>query len=103
MAMLRGGASAEELKLRPPTIEGKPDVAIRVNRAILGTALGDSQTAEQLSPWLAKLLKARVAGLAAAARGSSVQAADDVTQWSVDRDWVAMEFTDGGRSASPRR
>jgi hypothetical protein len=47
-----------------------------------------------------KLLKARVAGMAAAARGSSQDLADDVTQWSINRDWVAMEFTDGGRSVA---
>ena len=103
MAMLREGASAEEFKLRPPSIEGKPDFAIRVNRAILGTTIGDSKTAEQLSPWLVKLLHARVAGMAAAARGSSTESADDVTQWSIDRDWVAMEFTEGGRSLSPEK
>jgi hypothetical protein len=103
MAMLREGASAEEYKLRPPSIEGNPDFAIRLNRAILGTAIGDSQTAEQLSPWLVKLLQARVAGMASAARGSSTESAGDVTQWSINRDWVAMEFTDGGRSDSPGR
>jgi hypothetical protein len=100
MAMLREGASAEEMKLRPPSIEGKPDFAIRVNRAILGTALGDSQTAEQLSPWLLRLLQARVASMAAAARGPSTESSDDITQWSINRDWVAMDFTGGGRSVS---
>ena len=103
MAMLREGASEEEFKLRPPAIEGTPDVAIRVNRAILGNCAGDSQTAEQLSPWLVKLLQARVAGMAAAVRGSSTESADDVTQWSIDRDWVAMEFTEGGRRVSPEK
>jgi len=103
MATIREGASAEELKLRPPTIEGSPDFAIRVNRALLGTTLGDSQTAEQLSPWLVKMLQARVAAMSAAARGTSVQSADDITQWSIGRDWVAMEFTAGGRKISPGR
>lgn len=36
MAMIPKGATAEELNLRPPAISGKPDFAIRVNRALLG-------------------------------------------------------------------
>ena len=40
MAMIRREANNEERKLRPPMIDGNPDVAVRVHRAMLDSCDG---------------------------------------------------------------
>jgi hypothetical protein len=96
IALIREGASPEELSLRPPPIDGSPDFAIRVNRALLGATVGDLQIAQQLAPPLAKILQARVAVAAAAAAKSTADPADRATKWSITHDWVAMDFNHTG-------
>jgi hypothetical protein len=100
MAMIRQGASAEELSLRPPSIEGEPDFAIRVNRALLGTTIGDSQLAQQLAPLLVKVLAARIRAKALTAGKSESESTDDATKWSIDQLWLAMDFKDADHRGS---
>ena len=98
MAMIRQGASAEEFSLRPPQVEGEPDFAIRVNRALFGTTIGDSELTQQLAPVLVKLLAARIKAKAVAA-GKSESKSTDNTKWSLDKLWLAMDYKDAGRRA----
>jgi SLA1 homology domain 1, SHD1 len=97
MAMIRQGASPEELRLRPPPVDGEPDFAIRVNRALLGTTIGDSQLTQQLTPLLFKLLEARVMAKAIAAGKPVVGTPGNSTKWSLDQNWLVMDFADTGR------
>jgi uncharacterized protein (DUF2267 family) len=100
MAMVRQGASAEESSLRPPPVDGEPDLAIRVNRALFGATIGDSQLSQQFAPLLVKALEARIKAKAVASGKTAVASTDDGTKWSMDQLWLAMDFTDPARQVS---
>lgn len=100
MAMIRAGATSEELNLRPPTISGNPDFAIRVNRSLFGTTIGDSDLVKQLAPSLVKLLEARVMAKSLAAGGLEAESTSAATRWSIDRDWLVMDFTEADPAIS---
>jgi hypothetical protein len=92
MAILREDATPEERKLRPPPAAESADVSVRVHRTLLTSALADPQLLEQLMPLFTKLLEARAGG--ENANGSA-------PTWSIDLNWVSMDFdkkAEGGGS-----
>jgi hypothetical protein len=103
LAMIRQGASDEEKRFLPPPVEGAPDVAIRVNRALLGRALTDPEIGAKLVPLLAKFLEARASEktLAVVYRPEDQQA--DITNWKIGQDWLTLEFTDPKREPQSHR
>ena len=97
MAMVRVAADAEERKLRPPLVEGNPDVAVRLHRTLLVRAITDPQMREDLAPLVAKLLKKRVDSKELESVKSEGKRLADSTKWSIDPDWLTMDFKDSSR------
>lgn len=97
MAMIRQNATAEELSLRPPMVVGDPDFAIRVNRGLFGQAIADSELSETLAPLAVQLLGSRFVEKALAAAAPKAEQLAESAKWSIDHDWVALEFTDVAR------
>jgi hypothetical protein len=94
MAMVRVDAVDAERKLRPPVVEGNPDVAVRVHRAMLTQAITDPQVRDDLAPLFAKLLKGRFDRKELVVAGDEAGRLAESTKWSVDLDWLALDFTD---------
>jgi hypothetical protein len=97
MAMIRREANDEERKLRPPMIDGNPDVAVRMHRATLTRAMADPQVREDLGPLFVKILNARFAQNADAGSKTEKKSPVDTTKWSFDVDWLAMDFIASAR------
>jgi hypothetical protein len=90
MVMMRPDATAEEYSLRPPEVQGSPDIALRVSRSIMRQAIADTELSAELSPLLGKLLDARVINRALA------MARDATTDWSIHTHWIALDYTQAG-------
>lgn len=90
MAMMRQDATVEEYSLRPPEVQGSPDIAVRVSRSIVRQAVADSELSAELAPLLGKLLDARVINKALA------MARDATTNWSIHPHWIALDYTQAG-------
>jgi hypothetical protein len=86
MAILREDATPEERKLRPPPAAENADVSVRVHRTLLTSALEDPQLLQQLMPLFTKLLEARP---------GSENANGHAPTWSIDLNWVSMDFNKG--------
>jgi hypothetical protein len=99
MAMVRRDASDEELSVRPPAVQGNPDVAVRVQRMVLGSAITDLQVSQHFASWLAKFASAGVAKTINASFNGN-EAAASSTRWSIDSNWLAFEYTDPKRQAT---
>ena len=97
MAMIRREANNEERKLRPPMIDGNPDVAVRMHRAMLTRAMADPKIRDDLAPLFAKLLNARFAQNKDSGSKGEKKSPPDTTKWSFDSDWLAMDFMDSAR------
>jgi hypothetical protein len=92
VAILRENATAEERKLRPPMPTSDSDVAVRVHRSLLTTALQDPELLQNLSPLFEKLLQARaLEEREAKTRGDAAAAAP---KWLFDLEWLSLDFTD---------
>jgi hypothetical protein len=99
VAMIRDGATSEELSLEPPAVEGNPDIAVRVHRTVIGSALADPQISQKLAPMLVKLLQVRIAQKALAIVGVDADSPAISAKWKVDLNWLAVDFTDVKREA----
>jgi hypothetical protein len=95
MAMVRVGAGVDERKLRPPVVEGNPDVAVRVHRALLVRAIADAQVRDDLAPLFASLLKKRLDPSEVATLESQSARLAESTKWSIGPDWLTLDFDDG--------
>jgi hypothetical protein len=93
-AMVRREANTEERKIRPPIVEGNPDVAVRVHRAMLTRAISDPQVRDDLAPRFVELLKARFQRNAEARRKVDNESPTDTTKWTFDPDWLVLDFID---------
>jgi SLA1 homology domain 1, SHD1 len=100
MAMVRDGATAKELSLLPPAIEGHPDIAVRVHRIVLNRAIAEAETSRKLTPLLVQLLNAHVAANGSAQDTAARMRPADLANWSVDHDWLTFDFTDAKRQAT---
>ncbi len=92
MAMIRVDAGLEEHKLRPPMVEGNPDVAVRVHRTLLVRAIADPQVREDLTPLLAKLLKTRITVKELRNIEDEGLRLAESTKWSIDPEWLTLDF-----------
>ncbi len=100
MAMIRQDANAEEKSLRPPPVEGNPDVAIRVNRILLSRVFANPQIGPKIASVLSKLLIAQGAEKAIVVSYASEELPQNQEKWSVGRDWLTLEYTDPRRQPS---
>lgn len=94
IAMIRREANTEERKLRPPTVDGNPDVAVRVHRAMLTRAMADPQVRNDWAPAFIKVLNARFGQKEDASSKADKKSPVDNTKWAFDLDWLAMDFMD---------
>ena len=99
VAMVRDGATLDELSLQPPAVEGNPDIAVRVHRTVIGSALADPQITQKLAQLLVKLLEVRIAQKALTIVGMGADLPATSTKWKVDLNWLAVDFTDVNREA----
>jgi hypothetical protein len=97
MAMVRVAANGDERKLRPPSVKGDPDVAVRVHRSLLSRAIADPELRETLAPLFGNVLKARFQPVASITMGADKDAPTDSSQWSFDLDWLTIDYTDAER------
>jgi hypothetical protein len=97
VAMIRREANNEERKLRPPTVDGNPDVAVRVHRAMLTRAMADPQVRDDWAPIFVKVLSARFSRNEGASSNADKKSPIDTTRWAFDLDWLAMDFMDSTR------
>ena len=96
MAMIRTDTTAEERNFLPPSITGSPDVAIRVHRTLLTSALADPEISKNLAPVFGRLLKARIGESAAKAIEGS-KPAEDSTNLSIGLDWLTLDYKDSSQ------
>jgi hypothetical protein len=97
MAVVRREATTEERQLRPPKVDGNPDVAVRMHRAMLTRAMIDPKVQTDLAPLFLKLLNARFARSQEADSKAGKESPADTSKWSFDLDWLALDFTDSAR------
>jgi SLA1 homology domain 1, SHD1 len=97
VAMIRGEATTDERKLRPPLVDGNPDVAMRVHRAMLTRAIADPQIRNDWGPAFIKVLNARFNHKQEAGAQDDKKSPIDSTKWAFDLDWLAMDFMDSTR------
>jgi hypothetical protein len=96
--MVRHGTTEDELSFLPPTIEGNPDIAIRVHRTVMKSVLVDSEVSRKLTPLLIKLLAGRIAQKTLAVVGAGIPSSQ--TKWKIDHNWLAVDFTDAKRDVA---
>jgi SLA1 homology domain 1, SHD1 len=94
MAIVRVAANGDERKLRPPRVQGDPDVAVRVHRSLLSRAIADPELRENLAPLFGNVLNARIEQVASVAMGADKDAPADTSQWSFDMHWLTLDYTD---------
>jgi hypothetical protein len=99
MAMIRRGASPEECSLRPPAVTEDPDIAVRLNRSMLRGKLADTELSVSLAPLLLRVLDARAVKQAIAAIGTDSSQLVDSTKWSIEPNWVTLDYTDAERDS----
>ncbi len=97
VAVIRREANTEERKLRPPTVDGNPDVAVRVHRAMLTRAIADPEVRDNWAPTFIKVLNARFRQNEDAKSKADKKPAPDTTKWAFNLDWLAMDFMDSAR------
>jgi SLA1 homology domain 1, SHD1 len=98
VAMIRREANTEERKLRPPVVEGNPDVAVRLHRALLTRAIADPQLRDDLAPRFVQLLNARIRQKAEAGpKADDKEMPTDTTKWAFNLDWLVLDFIDSAR------
>jgi len=107
MAMIRADARDKDWELKPPVVDGNPDVAVRINRSLVGRILADPEWNRQLAPLIARF------SLGPSNTGGTVRlAADNILagstpKISVDGSWVVIDIAppkgDAGRNNSPSR
>ena len=93
MAMVRQEATADERKLRPPSVSGNPDVAVRMHRAMLTRAMIDPKIQKDFAPIFLKLLNARWNQKDGSSTAGNTSP-NDSAKWSFELDWLSMDFTD---------
>jgi hypothetical protein len=97
VALIRREANNEERKLRPPTVDGNPDVAVRVHRAMLTRAMADPKVRDDWAPVFIKVLNTRFGRNEDAGSKADKKSPIDSSKWAFDLDWLAMDFTDSTR------
>jgi hypothetical protein len=93
LAMIRREATVDERKLRPPRVEGNPDVAVRVHRAMMTRAAADPEIREDLAP-LIKVLKSRFGLNETTDSKGDKGLPNGNAKWSFDLDWLTLDFKD---------
>jgi hypothetical protein len=102
LAMIRSDARPKEWELKPPGIEGNPDVAIRVNRSLVGRVLADAELSRQWAPLIASFSNGALSS------NASVIFASDKTpigrpKVSIDGNWVSVDLSSEPPAATEDR
>jgi hypothetical protein len=93
MAMVRREATIGERKLRPPRVEGNPDVAVRVHRTMMTRAMADPEIRDDIGP-LIKLLQSRFGQNETTDSKADKGLPNGTAKWSFDLDWLSLDFKD---------
>ena len=97
VTMYRSEGTPEERKMAPPAIEGRPQIALRVHRSVVGRALTDPNIREVLQPLFDSMLQNSTEQKTA----SSMKVAQPIVQlrWSPDSDWLMLDYQGEGQPA----
>jgi hypothetical protein len=100
--MVVEGVGAESLRLRPPAVVGKPDLAIRINRALFDdeTNAGLEQVQEVAELFVAKLKSSLSLKFAEREKG---RGENDVVEWRLEPDWVVVDYSVTREDTSSRQ
>jgi hypothetical protein len=98
--MVVEGVGAESLRLRPPAVIGKPDLAIRINRALFDdeTNAGLEQVQEVAEMFLEKLKSSLSLKFAEKGIGDN-----DTVEWRLEPDWLVIDYSVTREGSSPRQ
>ncbi len=97
VTMYRSEGTPEERKMAPPAIEGRPQIALRVHRSVVGRALTDPKIREMIQPLFDSLLQNSTEQKTA----SSTKVSPPVVQlrWSPDSAWLMLDYQGEGQPA----
>jgi hypothetical protein len=86
------GVSAEALRMRPPSVVGDPDLAIRINRSLLGEmANANEQELQEVARAAVESLKS---GRAAQVAKKALKAGEDEqVQFRLEPDWLIIDYS----------
>ena len=99
VSLIRNDATPEELAVLP-SIEGNPQIALRIHRSILGQNIAKQLTGNATATSFVSVLETRIAQKAISILGTEVPA--DAIKCATDPNWLAIDFNDvNGDSAPP--
>jgi hypothetical protein len=91
IVMLRPEATAEELALAPPAIDGDPALAIRAHRVVVRHALGSTRLKKMVQTLQGGL---RSDPMARTVKTAASEAVAIELKWSPDRNWLIVDHVD---------
>jgi hypothetical protein len=98
VAVCRGGTNREEFRMPSFTVEGNPDIAVRVHRTMLARVLGDPELREKIGPAAGGIF---ASGVGQAGTSDGKQSATPTL--AMDGEWLAFTLTNpSGQNSSPR-
>jgi hypothetical protein len=98
VALVRNDASPEELAVLP-SIEGNPQIALRVHRSILGQSVAKQLVGKTTAASLVSFLEPRIAQKAIGVLGTDSSA--NAIKCSADSNWLAVDFNDVNGDPAP--
>ena len=94
VVMHRNGATPDELQMQPPEIAGNPHIVVRIHRLVLRRAVTDPEIRKTIRPLLSGLLKAQTPQRTLMAAGEGQGPPQYQFAWSIDRNWLVVEYTE---------
>lgn len=91
----RADQAATVATVQGPSFEGTPDVAVRVHRVALRSALNRADINKALRPLMSGLLIGEPSGLASLEPVAAPAAPDLDWSWSADGQWIQVDFSRG--------
>jgi len=91
IVMVRPQATAEEIALAPPAIDGEPVLAVRAHRVVVRQALGTTRLKQMVQTLLTGL---RSAPTVKTVKTAAAEAVAFELKWSPDRNWLVIDHVD---------
>jgi hypothetical protein len=98
VALVPNGVTPEELAALP-SIDGNPQIALRIHRSLLGQGVADQLAATTIPAAFTNFLEKRLAQKAISLLGTDVPA--DAIKCAADRNWLAVDFNNEDDSSTP--
>lgn len=92
IVMHRPNATAEELAMAPPLIDGDPALAVRAHRVVVRQALGTARLKQMMEDLLGGL---RTAATVQTVKMATAEPRALELKWSRDRNWLILDHVDG--------